>query len=63
MIDRIIEFSARNKYLVIIFTLVAIVGAYHWMRQVPLDAIPDLRTRRSSSTPAGTAAPTSSRTR
>src|SRR3989339_1294416 len=42
MIDRIIEFSARNKYLVIIFTLVAIAGAYHWMRQVPLDAIPDL---------------------
>jgi Cu(I)/Ag(I) efflux system membrane protein CusA/SilA len=42
MIDRIIEFRARNKYLVIIFTLVAIVGAYHWMREVPLDAIPDL---------------------
>lgn len=42
MIDRIIEFSARNKHLVIIFTLVAIAGAYHWMRQVPLDAIPDL---------------------
>ena len=42
MIDRIIEFSARNKYLVIIFTLVAIAGAYHSMRQVPLDAIPDL---------------------
>lgn len=42
MIDRIIEFSARNKYLVIIFTLVAIAGAIHWMRQVPLDAIPDL---------------------
>src|SRR3989337_831198 len=42
MIDRIIEFSARNKYLVIIFTLVASGGAYHWMRQTPLDAIPDL---------------------
>ncbi|MCX7425240.1 MAG: CusA/CzcA family heavy metal efflux RND transporter [Planctomycetia bacterium] len=42
MIDRVIEFSARNKYLVIIFTLVAIAGAVHWMRQVPLDAIPDL---------------------
>src|SRR5665647_695774 len=42
MIDRIIEFSAHNKYLVIIFTLVAIVGAVHLMRQVPLDAIPDL---------------------
>lgn len=42
MIDRIIELSARNKYLVIIFTLVAIAGAYHWMTRVPLDAIPDL---------------------
>jgi copper/silver efflux system protein len=42
MIDRIIEFSARNKFLVIIFTLVAMAGAYHAMRQVPLDAIPDL---------------------
>ncbi|MEN6406621.1 MAG: CusA/CzcA family heavy metal efflux RND transporter [Thermoguttaceae bacterium] len=42
MIDRIIEFSARNKYLVMLFTLVAMAGALHWMRQVPLDAIPDL---------------------
>src|SRR5512135_3333628 len=42
MIDRIIESSARNKYLVIIFTLVAVAGAVHWMRQIPLDAIPDL---------------------
>ena len=42
MIDRIIEFSARSKYLVIICTVVAIVGAVHAMREVPLDAIPDL---------------------
>jgi Cu(I)/Ag(I) efflux system membrane protein CusA/SilA len=42
MIDRVIEFSARNKHLVIICTVVAIIGAVHWMRQVPLDAIPDL---------------------
>ena len=42
MIDRIIEFSARNRYLVIICTVVAIVGAVHTMREVPLDAIPDL---------------------
>lgn len=42
MMDRIIEFSARNKHLVIIVTLVAIAGAYHWMTLVPLDAIPDL---------------------
>jgi Cu(I)/Ag(I) efflux system membrane protein CusA/SilA len=42
MIERIIEFSARNKFLVIILTLVAVAAAVHWMRQTPLDAIPDL---------------------
>lgn len=42
MIEKIIEFSARNKFLVIIFTLVAVAGAIHWMREIPLDAIPDL---------------------
>jgi Cu(I)/Ag(I) efflux system membrane protein CusA/SilA len=42
MIERIIEFSARNKILVLIFTLVAVAGAIHWMQQTPLDAIPDL---------------------
>jgi Cu(I)/Ag(I) efflux system membrane protein CusA/SilA len=42
MIEKIIEFSARNKFLVIIFTMVAVVGAFHAMRESPLDAIPDL---------------------
>ena len=42
MIEKIIEFSAKNKYLVIIFTLVAIVGAVFCIRNIPLDAIPDL---------------------
>jgi Cu(I)/Ag(I) efflux system membrane protein CusA/SilA len=42
MIERIIEFSARNKYLVLIVTVVAVAAAVHWMRQMPLDAIPDL---------------------
>jgi Cu(I)/Ag(I) efflux system membrane protein CusA/SilA len=42
MIERIIEFSARNKFLVLIFTLVGLVGAVHWMRVIPLDALPDL---------------------
>jgi Cu(I)/Ag(I) efflux system membrane protein CusA/SilA len=42
MIERIIEFSARNKFLVLILTLVAVAAAVHWMRQTPLDAIPDL---------------------
>jgi Cu(I)/Ag(I) efflux system membrane protein CusA/SilA len=42
MIERIIEFSARNKFLVLILTAVAVAAAVHWMRQMPLDAIPDL---------------------
>ena len=42
MIERVIEFCAHNKFLVLIFTAVAVAGAVHWMRQMPLDAIPDL---------------------
>lgn len=42
MIEKIIEFSAKNKYLVLIFTAVAVVGAVYAMKNVPLDAIPDL---------------------
>jgi Cu(I)/Ag(I) efflux system membrane protein CusA/SilA len=42
MIERVIEFCARNKYLVLIFTVVAVAFAFHQMQDVPLDAIPDL---------------------
>ncbi|MBI5506826.1 MAG: efflux RND transporter permease subunit [Deltaproteobacteria bacterium] len=42
MVERIIEFSAHNKFLVIIFTAVALAGAVYSARSVPLDAIPDL---------------------
>ena len=42
MIEKIIEFSAKNKYIIIIFTLVAIVGAVYCIKNIPLDAIPDL---------------------
>ncbi|MDP2942706.1 MAG: efflux RND transporter permease subunit, partial [Candidatus Omnitrophota bacterium] len=42
MIEKIIEFSAKNKYIVIIFTFVAIVAAVYSIRNIPLDAIPDL---------------------
>jgi len=42
MIERIIEFSARNKYVVAILTFVAVLGAIYCMKRVPLDAIPDL---------------------
>ncbi len=42
MIEKIIEFSAKNKYIVIIFTVVAMVLAIYCIRNIPLDAIPDL---------------------
>ena len=42
MIDRIIEFSAHNKFIVIFFTIAAIVGAIYCIQNIPLDAIPDL---------------------
>lgn len=42
MIKAIIRFSAENKYLVIAATLVALAGAWWSMRNIPLDALPDL---------------------
>src|ERR1044071_4721713 len=42
MIEKIIEFSARNKFLVIILTIVGVAGAVYSMKNIPLVAIPDL---------------------
>lgn len=42
MIEKIIEFSAKNKYIVIIFVIAAMIGAMYCVRNIPLDAIPDL---------------------
>lgn len=42
MVERIIEFSAKNKFIVIFFVLSAIVGAIYCLSNIPLDAIPDL---------------------
>lgn len=42
MIEKIIEFSAKNKYIVIIFVLAAMVLALYCIKNMPLDAIPDL---------------------
>ncbi|EKD41558.1 MAG: hypothetical protein ACD_73C00660G0001, partial [uncultured bacterium] len=42
MIKQIIEFSAHNKYLVIIFTIVTMGIATYCLQDIPLDAIPDL---------------------
>jgi copper/silver efflux system protein len=42
MIKRIIDFSAHNKFLVILLTLVALAAAAWCFNNMPLDAIPDL---------------------
>src|SRR5213592_1099613 len=40
--DRIIERSARNKFLVFIFTIFAVAAGIYGLVHTPLDAIPDL---------------------
>src|SRR3989449_1034876 len=42
LIDRIIEGSARNKFLVFVFTIFAIAAGIYGLTHTPLDAIPDL---------------------
>ena len=42
MLRRVIRFSAENRILVIAATLVALVAAYFSIRNIPLDALPDL---------------------
>ena len=42
MIDRIIEFSGRNKFVVFILIGFAVAAGLYSMRTIPLDAIPDL---------------------
>jgi Cu(I)/Ag(I) efflux system membrane protein CusA/SilA len=42
VIDAIIEWSARNKFLVLLLTGFAIVAGIYAIQSVPLDAIPDL---------------------
>jgi Cu(I)/Ag(I) efflux system membrane protein CusA/SilA len=42
MINHIIEFSGRNKFLVFIFIGFAVVAGLYSMRTIPLDALPDL---------------------
>jgi Cu(I)/Ag(I) efflux system membrane protein CusA/SilA len=42
MINKLIDFSARNRVLVILLTLFATAWGVRAMLQIPLDAIPDL---------------------
>lgn len=42
MIERIIDLASRNRFLVFIFTVMAIAGGVYSLLKTPLDAIPDL---------------------
>src|SRR5690242_10285711 len=42
MIDRIIEFSARNRFAVFLFVTAAALAGWWSLQSIPLDAIPDL---------------------
>jgi len=42
MIEKIIELSIKNKFLVILMTLFVIAAGIYAMLRMPLDAIPDL---------------------
>ncbi|MBI4404576.1 MAG: efflux RND transporter permease subunit, partial [Deltaproteobacteria bacterium] len=42
MIERIIDYSARNRFLVLLFVAVAAIGGWYCLKNIPVDAIPDL---------------------
>lgn len=42
LIEKIIGFSAHNKFLVLVLVAVAVAGAVWSVKNIPLDAIPDL---------------------
>ena len=42
MLEKIIEWSVNNKFLVIVFTCFLIVAGGYSLKQTPIDAIPDL---------------------
>src|SRR5580765_5671946 len=42
VIPRVIDFCARNRFLVVLFAAVAVIAGIWCLKRVPLDAIPDL---------------------
>ena len=42
MIEKLISFSIKNRFLVLMTTLFLVVGSYWSIKNTPLDAIPDL---------------------
>ena len=42
MIEKIIEYCARNRFLVFTGVLLLVMGGLYSMQRIPLDAIPDI---------------------
>ena len=42
MLQRVIDFSLRNKFIVVLATVMLVFGGVYAARHIPLDAIPDL---------------------
>ena len=42
MLDKIIQFSIRNKFFILLFTLVLIAWGSYSLKNLPLDALPDV---------------------
>ena len=42
MLQRIIDYSLKNKFIILLFTVVLVLGGVYAVKNIPLDAIPDL---------------------
>lgn len=42
MLLKIIDFSARNRFITLFIVLIALIGGWFSMQKIPIDAIPDL---------------------
>ncbi|WP_163410689.1 CusA/CzcA family heavy metal efflux RND transporter [Flavobacterium ajazii] len=42
MLDKIIQFSIKNKFVILLFTLVLLAWGTYSIKQLPLDALPDV---------------------
>ncbi|MBM3883682.1 MAG: efflux RND transporter permease subunit [Verrucomicrobia bacterium] len=42
MLERLIDFSLKNKFLVLVATAALVLGGLHAVKHIPVDAIPDL---------------------
>jgi len=42
MLDKIIQFSIKNKFIILLFTLVLLAWGSYSVKQLPLDALPDI---------------------